>query len=136
MTCERVYTVYDYYDGPRQGVADFQGHPHAYSCPWDTMAGDWAGFFRLKPLSAEEFGAVITDWEIWLRWRRAFDAGLTDIGTHPALPEDAAEHHRLKALVLAAYNVPEDALVAQGTFDIDDDTRELVVSWRITKDAP
>jgi hypothetical protein len=27
---ERVYTVLDYCDGPRQGIADFQGKAHLY----------------------------------------------------------------------------------------------------------
>lgn len=27
---ERFYTVLDYYDGPRKGIADFQGKPHLY----------------------------------------------------------------------------------------------------------
>jgi hypothetical protein len=131
MRNERVYTVYDYYDGPRQGMADFRGRPHAYHCLWDATKRDYTNRFRLKPLTQEEFAAVLADWEIWLRWRRAFDAGLATIDSHPALPEDAAEHERLKQLVTAAYHVPDDALVARGTFRMDETLRDLVVSWRV-----
>lgn len=27
---ERVYTVTDYHDGPRRGIADFNGKPHLF----------------------------------------------------------------------------------------------------------
>src|SRR5687768_8510315 len=30
LTFERVYTVTDYWDGPREGIADFQDVPHLY----------------------------------------------------------------------------------------------------------
>ena len=39
---ERVHTMTDYYDGPRQGVADYQGHPHAYHCEWSEDDDSYA----------------------------------------------------------------------------------------------
>lgn len=130
MTDERVYTVIDYYDGPRQGSADFEGRPHAYHCIRDSRGYDWTDHFRLKLLTQEQFEAVLVDWQIWLRWRKAFDSGLATIASHPALPEDTAEHDRLKDVVSAAYHVPEDARVAHGTFDMDVTRGELVVRWQ------
>ena len=34
---EHVHTVLDYYDGPRKGVADFDGQPHLYDCIFDAL---------------------------------------------------------------------------------------------------
>jgi len=34
---ERVYTMTDYYDGPRKGIADFEGRPHLYEAEWDDV---------------------------------------------------------------------------------------------------
>ena len=48
---ERVHTVDEYFDGPRGGVADFRGVPHAYKCKWNADAGDWETAFELSPVS-------------------------------------------------------------------------------------
>jgi hypothetical protein len=34
---EKVYTMTDYYDGPRRGIADFDGRPHFYDSEWDDL---------------------------------------------------------------------------------------------------
>jgi hypothetical protein len=40
---EKVYTVTDFYDGPRLGVADYNGQPHLYESRWDDSEGRWEG---------------------------------------------------------------------------------------------
>jgi hypothetical protein len=35
---EKVYTVTDFYDGPRGGIANFRGHPHVYESLWNIPA--------------------------------------------------------------------------------------------------
>jgi hypothetical protein len=35
---ERVHTMTDYYDGPRKGLANFEGMPHLYEAEWDDQA--------------------------------------------------------------------------------------------------
>jgi hypothetical protein len=37
----RVYTVNDYYDGPRPGIADYQGRPHAYESQFNESQQLW-----------------------------------------------------------------------------------------------
>jgi hypothetical protein len=32
---ECVFTVTDYYDGPRKGIANYNGRPHFYECVFD-----------------------------------------------------------------------------------------------------
>jgi hypothetical protein len=44
---ERVHTVANYFDGPREGLADYQGSPHRYKNEWDEAADDWADPFEL-----------------------------------------------------------------------------------------
>lgn len=34
---EHVYTMTEYYDGPRGGVADFRGTPHVYRSLWTDV---------------------------------------------------------------------------------------------------
>lgn len=126
---ERVHAVVDYWDGPRLGVADFAGEPHAFRCIFDDAAQDYTELFRLKRLTADEFDIFMRDWAIWLHWKATFDAGLTSIDTHPALPEDHNEHITLAEAVSAALLVPPDAFIARGSFKTDRDTGEMQVRW-------
>ena len=93
---ERVYTVTDYYDGPRRGIANFCGRPYAYTCPFDFWKDEYADLYELHAIDDETFALALEDWAIWLRWRRAFDDGLTSLDTHPALPDDHTRHVELR----------------------------------------
>lgn len=66
---ERVYTVVDYYDGPRKGVADYQGKPHLYECI------NYSDAFLLAPLDTEAFWFAMEDWAIYQRWELAYQKG-------------------------------------------------------------
>lgn len=68
---ERVYTVLDYYDGPRKGVADFRGQPHLYECIFDKLKGNYSESFLLMPLDVESSRFALEDWAIWQRWELA-----------------------------------------------------------------
>ncbi len=93
MTVERpfehVYTMTDWYDGPRGVVADFDGRPHAY------FAEPLEEVFELRPVDDAYLVLAVEDWAIWLRWQAANRAGLTPIETHPALPADRARHDEI-----------------------------------------
>ena len=96
---ERVFTVVDYYDGPREGVANYDKRPHHYKSEWDEDADDWAEFYILTPVSDEYFAAALESWEIWLRYERALHSGDARREDHPALPEDQNRHSELKAIL-------------------------------------
>jgi hypothetical protein len=96
---ERVYTVNDFWDGPRLGVADVFGCPHIYESPFDRLKDDFQGFFVVSTIDTELFGLVLEDWEIWVRWSDAFERGETSRETHPALPQDRARHDELNKLI-------------------------------------
>lgn len=68
---ERVHTMTAYYDGPRTGVADFEGVPHLYESEWNDTAHDFTDTFQLSAVDPETFQLVLEAWEIWLRWERA-----------------------------------------------------------------
>lgn len=101
---EPVYTITDWYDGPRRGVANFDGKPSYYECQW--YAGIDAGFeavpgdYLLTPLDAETYQLALEDWAIWERWEAAFAAGTTTQATHPTLPEDQARHAEIEQVLL------------------------------------
>ncbi len=69
---EIVYTVTDYWDGPRRGTANYKGAPHFYESLFDEKADDWSDTFLLTPMDEETFKLVLEDWEIWKRWEQAY----------------------------------------------------------------
>ena len=95
---EPVYTVPDWYDGPRGGIASFRGTPHIYRCLVDYGPIE---FYWVQPIDQETFALALEEWDIWLRWDAAFRVGAVAIETHPALPEDRARYDELQAILPA-----------------------------------
>jgi hypothetical protein len=98
-TFETVYSVNDYYDGPRRGVADFNGQPHLYESEWNDTENNYSEVFCLSPVDQQTLDLVREDWEIWLRWERAFHDRQTTHDTHPALPDDRRRHDEIAKLL-------------------------------------
>ena len=135
--CEIVHTVTDYYDGPRGGIADFDGRPHAYKSLWDDSEDDWSDGFLLQPVDDETFRLAMEDWDIWSRWERAFHSGETTIETHPALPADRQRHDQIAAILKHRLRIePDGAIRVRGKFTVRapcgsgiTSTAQWVVSW-------
>jgi len=96
---EEVFTVTDYYDGPRQGVANYLGSPHFYDCIFSDQKQDFTCVYHLTPVTDQIFQLALEDWAIWKRWEHAFKSGKTGMDIHPALPEDAVRHGEIESLV-------------------------------------
>lgn len=96
---ERVFTVTDFYDGPRQGVANFNGTPHFYDCIFSYQEDGYSNSYRLTPISIQLFDFAMEDWAIWKRWEQAFYKGMATQESHPALPADRARHEEIKAIL-------------------------------------
>ncbi|HYW13483.1 MAG TPA: hypothetical protein VE871_16095 [Longimicrobium sp.] len=120
---ERVYTVNDYYDGPRSGFADCGGVPHAYRSLWRHDLDDWDpdDRFLLAPVTPEVLAIALEDWAIWLRWEDAYYAGRTTDATHPALPADQPRHAEIRPVIDQALEVDAArACIAVGEFRAKD----------------
>ena len=96
---ECVYTVSDYYDGPRKGIANYQGRPHLYECVFDEIKGNYSELFWLAPVDFETFQLAMEDWAIWQRWELAYHSGKTEVDAHPALPHESARHAELQGIL-------------------------------------
>ena len=114
---EEVFTVTDYYDGPREGVANFRGQPHFYECIFDGIKGDYSDLYRLTPLSLRIFELAKEDWAIWKKWEAAYHSGKTTFDSHPALSEDRARHEEIREVLDPALTTNEAVCVTQrGSF--------------------
>ena len=96
---EEVFTVTEYYDGPRQGIANYQGQPHFYDCIFGGLKQDYSNFYRLTPVSHELLVLALEDWGIWKRWERAFHTGQAGRGSRPALPSERDRHLQIQSLL-------------------------------------
>jgi hypothetical protein len=117
---DQIYTVEDYWDGPREGFATFEGRPHHYKSIFDESEDDWTQTFRLTPIEPDILPLVLEAWGIWSRWKEAFDAGKTTLASHPALPEDKARADYLVSVI--SEFVPRNesrSFVARGEFHSD-----------------
>jgi hypothetical protein len=93
---EEVFTVTEYYDGPRRGIASFNGRPHFYDCIFSDEKQDYTNLYRLAPVAPDLFALAMEDWAIWKRWERAFHAGEATKDSHPVLPDERARHLEIK----------------------------------------
>jgi len=134
---EAVFTITDYHDGPRKGIANYHGQPHFYECIFDDAKDDYSELFWLTPLDAKTFQLAMEDWDIWRRWESAFHSGKTDRSTHPALPNEADRHSELKR-ILDGYLAtdPDKGITRVGRFEVLGETggsmgvtRKLQVEW-------
>lgn len=112
---ERVHGILGYYDGILNGVADYEGTPHAFSIAGDLDAE--APRYRLKPISPSEFELFEEYWLMWRRWEDAFYENAVQAQSPAVLPEDRPRHDEVTPAVKKSLTVPEDAgFVARGSF--------------------
>ena len=132
---EIVFTVRDYHDGPRSGVANFHGIPHFYECVFDETKDDYSNSYLLTVLSQEVFKAATENWEIFLRWRAAFDSGMVNRETHPALPQDKSRYEETKQLLDEALGSGRGkAIMARGEFEglgQPNLSRDVLTPWQV-----
>jgi hypothetical protein len=140
---ERVFTVTDYYDGPRAGIADLDGVPHFYESEWADGEDLDADVFKLSPVPEDVLPLALEDWQIWRRWEVAFHRGEATQETHPALPIERARHDELVLLLADRAGVDaSNAVRASGTFRARPDLDEyglgfhpLEVEWKRLQDC-
>jgi hypothetical protein len=98
---EIVYTIDDYWDQPRRGVADFIRRPHHYECVFDNEKDEWSDVYFLLPLDDAAFQLHMENWKAWLRWEAAYLAGRVPLQSHPRLPEDRLRYAEIQAALEA-----------------------------------
>jgi hypothetical protein len=132
---DRVMAVYEYYDGPRKGIANFQAVPHYFECVFDEQSGEYSEWYLLTRLNPKALKAGLENWKIFLRWRKAFDSGKVGRETHPALPKDKEKYDKTKRALddeLASHS--EKRSRAKGDFDVLDKPRvprDLLSRWQV-----
>jgi hypothetical protein len=96
MALEKVYTIWDFYDGPRTGIAAYCGMPHYYYCEWDDAADDYSTIYTLLPLDDQTFQLAVEQWSLWQEWETNFHAGKVSAESHPGFGGKNARYDELQ----------------------------------------
>ena len=80
---ERVYVENDWYDGPRAGIADIDGHPHRFKANFDDSDDEHIGTFSVWPVAEDEMSREIEQWQIFVEWNDRYELGQTTVEDHP-----------------------------------------------------
>ena len=78
--------VWDYYDGPRIGLADHESHPCFFSCRRDSN-GEYTNQFELAPIDAEFLEIATEQWNIFRKWEAQYHLDEVSIDSHPGKGE-------------------------------------------------
>ena len=119
---ERVYTVTDFWDGPREGVADYRGVPHVFRSVFRADLGEWDDDrYYLSPLSPEGAALAVEHAAIWQRFATRFSGRVAPVPADPAdwgaLPEDLLRHRELRALLAPMFALdPARCVIASAEF--------------------
>jgi hypothetical protein len=129
-TAEQVHVVWDYVDGPRAGIADFQGRPHAFKCQFSDAADDWTDHFWLMEIDRDLLRLALDQHAIFVRWKTEFDRGTAAFDSHPALPADRARYEALEAAIKDRFQIePERSITQRGRFSPRCGSDDGIVQW-------
>ena len=130
MTFEIVHTVPDWYDGPRGGIADYNGTPHLFQSEWQGGEDLDSDTFLLMPIDPLTFSLAMEDWAIWRRYETAFHQGKVGSEHHPALPDERERHLELQKLLEGRLSVvPERAVRKKAEFQPREDPDGSGYGW-------
>ena len=136
MRKEKVYTIEDYYDGPRGGIANFNGKPHVYECLFDDLDDEYSNGFKLMEISEETLQIALKSWNLWIKWDDKQNKTKEEMDSHPVLPEDRELYDKLSAEIKKRLKIDDDkSLVADGTFEsVKKGWNGYVVEWKVRND--
>ena len=138
---EIVHTVTDWYDGPRKGIADYQGKPHLFQSDWKDGENLDAETFSLMPIDGPTLVLALEEWAMYRRWEELYYGAPvteeTDLDAPPFLPEDRSRHAELERLLEGRLVIdPTLSVQKKAEFRVRDDpswsgrgTRPLEVQW-------
>jgi hypothetical protein len=144
MKVEKVYAVWDFWDGVRSGFADFQGVPHYFEAEWSEgdEDDDSSHTFTLRIVNQATLGLVLEHWRIFHAEQLQACQGRTPETTSSGLP---GQNPRFAELDLQIRKLIESSEVMAtgvvGTFEAIEGQeslppgvfRELRVAWQVPR---
>lgn len=92
---ERLYYVDRYYDGPRDGLADYNGIPHFFECPFNEETDDYCDYFILGRAPDGSLQLASALMAIRRNWQSQIERGLITIDTWIKMAREDSAYQRL-----------------------------------------
>ena len=113
---EKVYVENEWYDGPRKGVADFQGIPYRFIANFDDGRG-YLDSFNIFPIPENELKLEVEQWNIYIEWNKKYESGEAAIDSHPGHGGISQRWDEIEKILQSKRDlVPENALLAYANF--------------------
>ena len=123
---ERVYLVWDIYDGERSGLADYCGSPHYFECVLDYEKGGYTDVFEIRPIGADLLQLALEQWAIYRRWEKMFHLGEVPLTTHPGHSGQSSRYDELeKEIEAQLQSLPGPSAKVTGEFRLVEGQPEL-----------
>ena len=133
---EKVFTISDWYDGPRAGAAEYEGKPYWYRSVY-LDSEEWnpdEDRFELTPLTPEVLAWELEQTEMFNRWDAARKDGTViwneDESTFGAFPDELPRYRELSTNIDAYLSRTVPELLVRGTFISGSET----VKWELVID--
>jgi hypothetical protein len=135
MGWEQVHTVEKYWDGPLQGVADFEGQPRIYERQFSEAEDEFTDRYWLTPIEPDLLSLVVEKWSIHLRWQDARHRNEATLEIQP-LPEDRARYEALEQAIGDQFKIdPTRSAERRGKFRyVHENDRGWEVEWSPVSD--
>ena len=113
---EKVYVENDWYDGPRRGIANYNGLPHRFVANFDELKG-CDDTFKIFPVTEEELSLEIEQWKIFVEWNNKYELGEVGTDTHPGHGGINKRWDEIEGVLSPKRNhIPSNALEANANF--------------------
>jgi len=114
---EKVYVENDWYDGPRNGIANYKGLPHRFVANFDELKG-YEDTFKLFPVTDDELSLEIEQWRIFVEWNKRYESGEAEVDTHPGHGGINQRYDEInKILRPKRKKIPSNAIEAKAIFE-------------------
>lgn len=115
---EHVYTIDEWDEGPRSGVANFAGVPHYF-----RSVGDSRERFEVTPLPRKVFELILEADALFHRWHPGPHTRTPSNDLPPRVVDGAerARYETLQSDIAAALQALRPVAVVRGDFDFDPD---------------
>jgi len=115
---ELVFTVLEYYDGPRKGIASYRKAPHFFDCIINDK-NEYSEKYFLTPLDDETYRLAMEASEIFRKWEIRFHDNKRTSKTSRAYLLDTKKYRAInRVLDKHLVTIPRQAIIRMGHFDV------------------
>jgi hypothetical protein len=115
---EPVFTVLEYYDGPRKGIAGYRKTPHFFDCIINDK-DEYSEKYLLTPVDDETYRLAMEASKILRKWEIRFHENKRANTTSRAYLLHTKKYRAInRVLEKRLVTIPQQAIIRMGHFDV------------------